>query len=294
MGVPYFVPVLSLAPPEGFVMCDRTPLGAVPAMLETADAWMTVTHKTFADGREIGRVETRHAFRDGRLIGDEPDAIFTPDKDGRRTDGRSLAFVETHYAFDEPATVSTEFMAAKYVVYRGEGRKPFFSDSALKYGNVVIIAQVQAYGRWIEGYPTSTIDLDRDVTESVVLFNPFDKAGVVYVEMVGLPGKLKVRVEPGCGRRVDLREALPPGLRAWRGQVFVTGRARLICLFARHAVSDPTRITTLEHTEPFRGEPCHIPFTRAARMRLGDWLYKRRMRSAPGLPVPQKADPVAP
>jgi len=43
----------------------------------------------------------------------------------------------------------------------------------------------------------------------------------------------------------------------WSGQVMIKGKNRLILFFMKHMMDNPSDITTLEHSENFRGEPTY-------------------------------------
>ena len=138
--------------------------------------------------------------------------------------------------------------------------------------------QVQAFGSWVEGYPAATVDAPRDSTESVVLINPFVKPATVSVSLAGIDSKQRVRVPALSGSRIDLHALFSLGDAPWHGQYFVSGRNRLVVLTAKHSLSRPSDVTTVEHSDPYRGEPTHEPVTVFLRRRIGDILWGGKWR----------------
>ena len=53
---------------------------------------------------------------------------------------------------------------------------------------------------------------------------------------------------------------LPEGVNEWAGQAFVWGTNRVNMFFFSHKLSAPHSITTMEHSEVFRGEHAYVPW----------------------------------
>lgn len=190
--------------------------------------------------------------------------------------GSPLAYLETHIRLIGEGSFAGQFAPPFYTVYAGERVKTLFSDNALKYGNTVTIYQMQAFGSWVEGYPAATVDPARDTTESVVLINPFAKSAVADVTLEGVEGKQRVRMPALSGARIDLHKLFALNDDGWSGQFFVSGRNRLIVLTAKHSMSRPSDITTIEHSNPYRGELTHKPVTVLLRRRIGEALWSEK------------------
>jgi len=268
-GYQYFIPLISVAPPSGYKLREELRTDAIASLLNVSHAELAIERRLFADGREVARYPSRLVYRDGEWTGDGATFELDSRDRGAWQKGESVGFVETHISLVGPGLFANPFVPPNYRLYYGPERKTFFSDSALKYGNTVVIYQIQAFGQWVEGYPLAGIDRESDVGESVVLINPFTRPAAVRIDLAGVEKSAKVRVDPLRARRVPVADLI--GERSqWRGQILVSGRARLITMFAKHSLADPCQITTVEHSDPYRGEPTHIPLTLRLRQIVGE------------------------
>jgi hypothetical protein len=224
------------------------------------------------DGAELSSRSTEIVFDEGR-----PSIsrwIVSIEDDGKSDwiGGMHLSYWELELTAEPPGEFVTNQPAASYTLFSSPSHKTFFNDNAIKFGDPVTIHQVRELGAWCAGYPCCGVDPEVDADESVVLINPYHRPAVVNIELVGLPTVEKVRVEPTSARRVSIASLLGPERRAWRGQVYVTGRNRLIVFFAKHALADPREITTLEHPDLYRGEPTHEALTQRLRRWAGNLI----------------------
>ncbi len=294
----YFIPVISIAPPDGYRLHERVLVDAIAEQIATPEADLLIERRVFGDGEELQRHASRLQWRDGEWAGDDPDFDLDSIDEGRWRGGDSIGFMETHVGLDAeegllsapPASASYDggptkrlvgfagaFLPPSYKIYHGEERKTFFSDNVLKYGNTVVIYQIDAFGqtpgyRWVEGYPLSCIDRNSDIGESIVLINPFMRAATVRIEISGVEESRKIRVDPLHARRVAVADLI--GDRdSWMGQILVSGPRRLITMFAKHSLANPCQMTTLEHSDPYRGEPTHRPVSQMLRRKVGGWLF---------------------
>ncbi len=80
----------------------------------------------------------------------------------------------------------------------------------------------------------------------------------------------RLRVEPMTGRMVDLADLIAPDEPRWMGQTQLTANNRVITHIVKHSMSDPTRISTVEHLDPFRADPTHFPLFRWLRLSVGE------------------------
>ena len=126
-------------------------------------------------------------------------------------------------------------------MYYGAGRKTFLNDNQLKYGDHVTTTQIRQFRTWVLGYPAAAMDRERDIDESIVLLNPFVRPVVVTISLAETEIAQRIKIAPLCGRRVALSALLPLEHNIWAGQIFVTGRSRLVVFFAKHAVAGPDR-----------------------------------------------------
>lgn len=272
-GYQYFIPQISVAPPDGYQLREELLTDAMAGLLNVGEAELAVERRLFTDGREVGRYPSRLILQDGEWSGDGATFDLDSIDDGAWQKGESVGYVETHISLESPGLFASPFVPPNYRLYYGPARKTFFSDSALKYGNTVVIYQIQAFGQWVEGYPLAGVDREADIGESVVLINPFTRPATVRIDLVGIEKGTKVRVDPMHARRVPVADLIGDDPR-WHGQILVSGRARLITMFAKHSLADPCQITTVEHSDPYRGEPTHIPLTLRLRQSIGGAIHQ--------------------
>ncbi len=293
----YFIPVINIAPPAGYRVHERVLVDTIAEQINVPEADLLIERRFFADGEEVQRHAARVLWRDGVWSGDDPAFDFDSIDDGRWKEGSSVGFMETHVGLDAPNAVlnaprydsvptakrlagfAGTFLPPSYKVYHGADRKTFFSDNSLKYGNTVVIYQIDSFGktpdyRWVEGYPLSCIDRSADIGESVVLINPWKLAATVRIDIPDLDESHKIRVDSLHARRVAIADLIK-GHETWVGQIFVSGPRRLITMFAKHSLTEPCQITTIEHSDPYRGEPTHLPVSQMLRRRVGSLLSGR-------------------
>ncbi|MDP6953275.1 MAG: hypothetical protein QGF53_11020, partial [Alphaproteobacteria bacterium] len=246
-GYQYFIPVISIAPPDGYRLHETVRVDAIAKQINTPEADLLIERRIFGGGEELQRHAARVQWRNGEWSGDDPDFDFDSIDEGHWREGESIRFVETHVGLDAPegtASVAATaaafdggsakrligfagaFLPPSYKIYHGHERKTFFSDNALKYGNTVVIYQIDAFGkapgyRWVEGCPLSCIDRSADIGESVVLINPFMRAATVRIDVSGVVKSHKIRVDPLHARRVAVAD-LVSDHDSWMGQILVS------------------------------------------------------------------------
>ena len=265
----YLLPLISIAPPPGYQLMQSVNIDGIGALLDRPDADVTLSRTCLHAGGELRSQVEEIRFRDRRATNaPEPFHLEALPEDGW-TDGGTLPYLETHVTIDGDGAFTDQFVPPFYTVYGGADRKSFFSDNALKYGNTVTIYQIRAFGAWVEGYPLSQVDPRHDIDESLVLINPFLRPAVVDVTIEGRDGKKRFRIDPQTGKRISIAENFGIGEEGWAGQVYVSGKNRVVMYVAKHSLSEPARVTTVEHSNPYRGEPTHLPLTQLLRRRIG-------------------------
>jgi hypothetical protein len=268
---PHFVPFLSPAPPPGYRSTQVLPLDAVRRVLDRNDATLDILREIIFEGEVVRSDSSALVLKDG--VWTDPE-LGTYEIDP--VDGSDWA-VNAPMAFLQTTVTARDAMFSQlrepgfYTVYSGPGRKSFLSDSSQKFAHPVIIGQVAEYGKWAEGYPSCIVEPDHDAGESVVLLNPYEKPALATLEIEGVERRHKFRIQPFSGRRIDIAPLLDPTMLPWCGQIYVTGPRRVVTFFIKHALSDPTSVNTIEHTDPYRGETAWAPFTRALH-----WKYKTK------------------
>ena len=268
----YLLPLVSICPPPGYRLIQSLVLKHVGAMLDRPDAQVVLSRILLQGDRELAREDNLLTFAEGDCTSEAArHEVSAPEEDGWMTGG-PMPFLETHISIEGDGQFQSQFPPDFYTIYAGPERKSFFSDNALKYGNTVTILQIEAFGAWVEGYPASMVDPARDIDESVILINPFLRPAVVDVTLEGIDRKRRFRINAQTGQRISLAGAFEIGEEGWNGQVYVSGRNRVVMYVAKHSLRDPSKVTTVEHSNPYRGEPTHVPITKLLRRKIGTAL----------------------
>ena len=269
---PYFVPFLSPTPPPGYKLAQVLPLDAIRSALNSDDATIEILREIAFEGEVIRSETNTLTLKDGAW-GQDDSGIFEmgPIEGSDWGENAPMAYLQTTVTA-HGGMFSGLREPGFYTVYSGPGRKSFLSDSSQKYAQPAVISQIAAYGKWVEGYPSCIVEPDLDAGESVLLLNPYEKPAVATLEIEGMDRRHKFRIQPFSGRRVDVAPLLDPAMVPWHGQLYVTGPRRVVTFFVKHALTDPTRINTIEHTDAFRGETAWAPFTRALH-----WRYRSQL-----------------
>jgi hypothetical protein len=271
----YLIPIVTVAPPTGYILDQLLPLDKLRHALSTDDATLRVSRRVMRNGEVRSASEDELKLVAGEWVDPEVGEFTLPVVDGDAwMQGEGLAYLETQLDLLSEGEFGGPFAPAFYSLYSGPGRKSFVSDNALKYGNPVTIRQIESFGQWVEGYPACEIDPDRDTDESVVLINPFERPAVIKLEFEGRTETLRRRIDAQSAVRIDCASVLDCSAGPWAGQIFVSGINRLVVYFCKHLLSDPSVITTLEHSDPYRGEDANMPFTRYMRRRFGGQLKR--------------------
>lgn len=266
----YLIPIISVAPPPGYILAQLLPLDKLRDALGIPDATLRIARRVIRNGEiKFGSAQELELV-DGQWQNPEVGEFTLKNMDGDAwLNGKGLAFLETQIDLLSEGGFASPFSQSAYVLYSGQGHKTFLSDSALKYGNTVTIRQIESFGEWVEGYPASEIDPSRDIDESIVLINPFARPAVVNIEFEGRKETVRRRVSAQSAVRIDCAQILADGNRPWIGQIYISGLNRLVVYFCKHSLVNPCSITTLEHSDPYRGENASMPFTQYLRQRFG-------------------------
>lgn len=275
----FLIPIIAWLPP-GYDCRLVMPLEAIaprtrPAGGEAERYWQAV-----ADGEVVATGSDIVCFRDGRLVSENlPDIVWRAEAAGAWPDAGG--FIEFGFrAVDDADLFRTRSLPGLYNVYTAPGRKSFFSCHTWKFGSPQVISQIANFGRYIDAYTVCHVDRDRGFTDSFVFINPYKRPIVVSLATNDGRTPPRIRIEPQSAAAFDMAVLLEPGERRWQGQIQLTANNRVVAYVVKHALDDPGRITTVEHLDPFRADPTHLPWARWLRSRFGDWRATRRARTA--------------
>ena len=274
----FMIPLVTLAPPIGFRIIQRLPMPRIANFITVPDTEIQIDRYIFRDGETLEHAVSNLTLVDGTWQGDGGDYILDSVDDDRHgwDGGQSLAYLETHVSIAGDGAFIDMVGPSFYTVYTSETRKTFFNDNRLKYSDPPTVLQLEAYSKWIDGYPSCLVDHAIDADKSVVVINPYFAPIKVSISLEHTQKSWPVRVPPQSGVRVALSEVvrglLGDTATRWYGQVYVTGKNRAIVFYADHSITDPCDITTLEHGAAYRGESTHIPISIKIRRSLGGLL----------------------
>jgi hypothetical protein len=257
-----FVTVVTAAPPPGYTLRQRLPLEPLRQACVDPNETVRIERRLYRGGKELRHDVSDLELRNGEWI-DGAAASYDLSNAIDEADWRSGAdvpFLETLIYAAEGRGFRSMFAPSFYTVFDSDRDKSFFNDNALKYANTVVIYQIEAFNSWVEGYPACAIDRSLDAGQSVLLINPHERPAVVSVELEGISDVHKVRIGASSARRVDFAAMLHPERNQWTGQAFVWGTNRVNMFFVSHKLSAPHSITTMEHSEVFRGEHAYVPW----------------------------------
>ncbi len=272
----YLLPLVSVAPYGGFTMTFTLPLARVRWHVVGDVEALKVDQTLVREGETIDKQTTMIPLAGEKATAPVVYIVKEGSEENGWRSGESVAFLETHISAVGPGGFKNHFCPPTYTVYSGKSRKTLLSDNNLKFGDYNVITQARAFGRWIGGYPLVEIDHARDVEESFVLINPFERPAVATIEASSLGANFKVKIPARSGRRIALGPRLGVEAQRWRGQIFVSGPNRLIVFDCKHSRAEPSDVGTLEHLDMFRGDLSTRPITREARLAVGKLIARLR------------------
>ena len=271
MTYSYLIPSISALYP-GHSCCVADNLRGVGELLLDGTGVVVQKIDVYSEGQRIFSDQIEHRFENGNLLGDPPPTFHWP----ARPDQWPGGYLENgFYVEDEAPLFSNNIPPNFYAIYTRAGNKSFFSDNMLKYSSPAVIAQIAAYGKFIDGYSAVRIDRARDFTETLVMINPYQRPVIANVHSDTAGEIRRIRIEPNSAAHVRLDRLLEESDAAWSGQIQISASNRVITYIMKHSFVDPLLITDHEHLDPYRGESTHLPAFSWLRLNLGFWLKNR-------------------
>lgn len=247
------IPIINIAPFNGFRMHQCISQEELKQQIAVRDAEISIRREVYLAGDLTHSADVMLKLRDGEWLNPQ-DIYFEMDSVGdvdAISNASETGYVETHFTCDEPV-FTTLYPPSFYTVFDAPGRKAFYSDGALKFANPYVIDQVHKFGEWSETYPACEIDPGRDVTMSAILINPYPLPTLVRLQLVG-GSKIFRHQLPALGAlRINLKEQLSEKAGAWSGTLLAWSTNRVVVFVVSHSIADPTRVTTVEHSEVYR------------------------------------------
>ena len=156
-----------------------------------------------------------------------------------------------------------------YPFCHDKNKKTFFSDTSYKYGSSSIIFGMEHFKKYVETYSVFHIDKQRDLGESLLFTNPYDKKILIRFKTSDNREIKPLIINPKHATDLDLKCILNNEENEWKGHVQLLASNRAGMFNFKHSFQDPTVISDLEHLDPYRAEPTHLKFFRILRNQLG-------------------------
>ena len=272
----YIVPRVYLLP-TGYDLHLRPPFGAYGSVLRGGSGRLVCTARVMREGVPEHESSQTAEFSNGRLVGDEPDAIVW--KDAGADWWEKPGFMEYEVQTEDGGADITDYIGpVSYGTYYAHGRKSVFADGPMKYASPPVIGQIAEFGQFVDGQAIVRLDRDRDYAESIALINPYQRP--ILVSVMGHDGRKlpRLRVPALSCRYVRLIEMLEPDEQEWVGHVQLTATNRILTFDVKHSLKDPSLLSHFEHLDPFRAEQTHVPLFQLMRYKFGWFLERRGIR----------------
>ena len=257
----FLFPMVSIGPFYGYRMSYFFPLDRLTKHMPNGTSILSIERKHFYNGKMYKNIRGNLKY-DGAKWVDESGSFYTCEsiyKDANKSN--NIEFIETHVEMLSEGFFknSIYFNPLSYALYTGQKSKTFFSDSQLKFGALRTIDQISAFGQWVEGYPDCNVSYSKKIDESVIIINPYPANAKITIQLSGNPAGnpdiiKNYMIQAQKGVVVSLSDIIQNKTETWSGQVIVKGKNRLILFFLKHKLNNINEITTLEHSENFRGE----------------------------------------
>lgn len=270
MAQSYLIPIVTWITP-GFD-CTIIMPNALIAQCMTPDRCAVERFWNFVcEGEVVAEGADTFTCEYGRVVGDVANDVIwrAAEYSNMSPNGGYLEFgIRTA---DGTRAFNQRHLPSVYNSYSKASQKSFFSCHTWKFGSPQVISQIAKFRRYIDCYPVVSLDLEKDIGESLVLMNPYQKAILVEIITSDERRLPKLRIPPMCARRFFLHEMiLSPGETAWSGTLQITANNRVVTYMVKHSVADPALITTVEHLDPFRSDPTQFPLSRWLRLKYGE------------------------
>jgi hypothetical protein len=267
--------------PGGYGCAVTVPMAPLGATLRRGTGHIALSWRVWRGGACVHERVDDLRFEVGALIGADPGPFRWPPAPADKLDGNDLDGGYLEFAAETkghaPDFTGGE-VPAQYAAYSAPGRKSFFTCVQYKFGEPRVIAQIATFGRYVDGYPAVRLDRAKGLGESVAFVNPYKMPVLAEVRTSDGRALPRLRIPALSAKRLSLEPLLQPGEDAWHGSIQITGTNRVIAYTVKHDLADPSNVTKVEHMDPFRAEPTHLPAFRAFRVHFGHWAKDIRAR----------------
>ena len=264
MDTKYTFPKINIAPPYGYKMSYRFSIEKLEHHLsKNKTTKLRTQHNHFKKGKLIKTVNSYLEFNGKQWI-DKSGLYYISDTNCSDicdwNTSNEFEYIESNIEITSEGYFKNilNFQPPQnYALYFSNEKKAFISDGTYKYGATRTIDQMRSFGKWIEGYPDGNLSLQRNCDQSLILVNPYKNRAKIKIELIDDDKVIKTNyaVPSMCARRITLSSLLK-NYTSWSGQILISGKFRLVFFILKHDLKG-NNITTLEHSENYRGERTH-------------------------------------
>ena len=273
MATNYIVPRLYLLPP-GYDFHLEPPYHSIGNTLMDGSAKLNCITRVLHEGEVIHEACQTVEYKNAELISDIPNPIVWHDSSDKW--GGQPGYLEFDIQTADGEMSIVDYIGpVSYGTYHASHRKSVFADAPMKYASPPTIGQIAEYRKFVEGQAIVRIDRERDYGESIALINPYRRP--ILVSILSHDGRHlpRLRVPPNSCRFARLENLLKDDEPSWVGHVQLTATNRIVTFDLKHSLQDPTLLSHLEHLDPFRADPTHMPAFKWFRIWVGRFLARR-------------------
>lgn len=249
----YFIPIIHLGPAYGYTYTQILPLERIKSIIIGKYAEFEINRKIFLNNELILEKRSEIHFKNNNWL--KKKASFF--EWGPSKDKNHISYIETQINLLKGKGLKYASVPGFYVNYSHPNLKNYLSCSSEKYGNPRVISQMKYFGLWVDGYPAININKDRKTTYSIVIVNPYKNQSTFSLEISDLNIKKIVKVPAFSAKKLNMFTIINKN--SWTGQFYLYGKRRAIVYVVNHSFDDFNRISTIEHSDPFRAELTHLP-----------------------------------
>ena len=260
MKTKFILPIVSIGPPFDYSMDYKYSLDNLTKHMVDGDYLLSIERKHFYKGKLIKSNKANIEYKEKKWYNEQAatykcDSIFKSRKEWLKAYDQE--YIETHVEILKGGYFKNimSYTPSTYAIFASKNKKTFFSDNQYKFGESRTIDQITQFGKWLEGYPDTNYSKKNNIDESLIFINPYPAKTNVRINLLSFTKSLNINAYSSV--RIPLSSLLNKDVSEWSGQIFISGKNRQILFFLKHALNDASNITTLEHSENFRGEPTH-------------------------------------
>jgi hypothetical protein len=238
------------------------------AMVRKFTGTLTLRERLYLDGEQVGEGSEEIAVADGKPA---RDYVL------REPELPRLGYIEFEVTADQPA-FGRPMLEIGFASLSREGFGNVKVIDMPKFADPRIIDQIREIGHYCTTHTAAYVDSSDNVGDFFLVINPYEKALTVRLSTPRGRNKREV-VKAHSARSLALADILQDGV---PDTVLMTAPQRIIVYDSRAPLDDPDSPYSLDHLDPFRGEPVRVPvsFRRFARNKVRRAMFRLGLRRA--------------